>query len=132
MTDRTSGVVPPPGADPTVATTLRGNIGAANLQTRAVGVGTVKHLAPAGRLNACYSVVNLTNEDQNNINVPHSLAQVPSWCLLLEVTSAGGTVVAAASPVRKDQWTVTSCRMAMRFHVGGMSGSQGVFLVAGP
>jgi hypothetical protein len=132
MTQRSSGVVPPPEASSPLADPLRGRLGAANLQDRAIGVGAIAHLKPAGKLNAVYSVVNLTNLDQNNVDVPHSLGQIPAWCLLVELNGAVGSLaVGSASPVKKDQWTVTNCRMAVRFHVGGMAGTQAVFMVAG-
>ena len=126
---RSSGVTPAPssGADDP----LRGRLGAANMQQRAVGFGQVLHLKPVGGLNAVYSIVDLGKESQANVNVPHNLGQIPVWCMLLELNGNGTNVMGIGTPVRKDLWTVTSCRMALYFNIGGMTGTTATFLVAG-
>lgn len=104
-----------------------------DLDRKSVGMGNPESFSAAGKLNAVYSQVDLTGLDLNNVDVPHALGAVPTFCSLVEWENAADptTVFHMARPVSRHLWTKSTCRVALLKAAGTQAGTVARFLVGG-
>lgn len=102
------------------------------LVDRALGVGSGRDGTLAGKANAIYADVDLTGVPSlSDVRVSHRLGRTPVFCTLIEARNAGGAVHPTASPILKNRWNATTCRVAVDMHGGNQAGTVLKFRVEG-
>lgn len=128
------GSVPPPGLDEAIRAALTKALGAANLQDKAFGYGKPKAGVLVGKHNAVWSTVRLlAGADLNDVEVPHSLGDVPVVCQLHHWDNATTPdVFFIARPILAHKWTKSTCRVAVKMSGSGSADDTVLtFLVGG-
>lgn len=99
---------------------------------RALGAGSTRTDTLAGKDNAIYATVDLTNVTSlNDVRVSHRLGTTPVLCELVEAHNAGGAVHVLTTPIHKPRWNATTCRVAVNFVSGSQAGTVLKFRVGG-
>jgi hypothetical protein len=105
---------------------------AAEFQDRALGQGSTRPGSLVGKANAVWAEVNITGlASLTDVRVPHALGAVPVLCELVEARNAGGTPFVVASPILKERWDKSQCRVAVNIVSGTQAGTVLKFRVGG-
>lgn len=99
---------------------------------RALGSGSTRKDTLAGKANAVYAEVDLTGvPNLNDVHVSHRLGETPVLCELIEARNSAGPVFPSATPILKNRWNATTCRVAVSMNGGTQAGTVLKFRVGG-
>jgi len=105
---------------------------AAEFQDRAFGQGSGRTGTLVGKQNAVWAEVDLSGlASIADVRVPHALGRIAVVCELVEARNAGGVPHVLVSPILKESWDRSQCRVAVNIVSGAQSGTVLKFRVGG-
>jgi len=114
-----------------IITLLSGQLGEANLQSRALKTALIKDGADIGRHDAVVAFASGVGGAGGTVEVKHQLRRAPGYIRLLTVISAAGVGApyphVSVCPVQYEKWTDTTARVDL--YLIGAGSMDGVIVV---